>query len=35
MEFYRAKGIVKDEEVSVRINRLAPEAANDLIKSIK
>ena len=35
MEFYRDKGIVKDEEVSVRINRLAPEAAADLIKCIK
>ena len=35
MEFYREKGIVKDEEVSVRINRLAQKAAEDVIKFIQ
>ena len=35
MEYYREKGIVKDEEVSVRINRLAPEAAKDIVEFIK
>lgn len=35
IHFYRDKGIVKEEEVSVRINRLAPEAVEDIIKSIQ
>ncbi len=35
MEFYRKKGIVKDEEISVKINRLAPEAAEDIVKGLK
>ena len=35
IRFYRNKGVVKDEEVSVRINRLADQAAEDVIKNIK
>ena len=35
MDFYREKGIVKEEEVSIKINRLAKEAAEDVIKFIK
>ena len=31
MNFYREKGIVRDEEISIRINRLADEAAKDII----
>lgn len=35
MDFYRNKGIVKDEEISVKINRLAAEAAEDIIEFLK
>jgi len=35
IRFYRNKGVVKDEEVSVRINRLADQAAEDVIKNIQ
>ena len=35
INFYKEKGIVKEEEISVSINRLAPEAAKDLIDSMK
>ena len=35
MEFYRDKGIVKDEEISVRINKLAQEAVNDVLKNMQ
>ena len=35
INFYKEKGIVKEEEISVSINRLAPEAARDLIDSMK
>ena len=34
MDFYREKGIVREEEISVSINRLAPEAAKDIIESL-
>ena len=35
IHFYRDKGVVKDEEVSVSINRLAGEAAEDVIQYLK
>lgn len=35
MDFYDKKGIVKEEKVSITINRLAPEAAKDVIASLK
>ena len=34
IDFYNEKGVVKDEEVSVAINRLAKEAAQDVIQYI-
>ena len=33
--FYREKGIVRDEEVSVAINRLGVDAAKDIVNYIK
>lgn len=33
--FYREKGIVQDEEISLSINRLAPEAAKDIIEHLR
>ena len=35
INFYRGKGIVKEEEISVSINRLADEAARDIIAYMK
>ena len=35
IEFYQSKGIVKDEEISISINRLGVDAAKDIAKSIK
>ena len=35
MDYYREKGIVRDEEVSVRINRLGTDAAKDVIEFVK
>lgn len=35
MDFYKEKGIVKEEEISLRINRLAAEAAKDIIEFMK
>ena len=35
IEFYRGKGIVRDEEISMRINRLGMDAAKDIIDYIK
>lgn len=35
MDFYREKGIVRDEEISLRVNRFASEAAEDIIKSLQ
>lgn len=35
IDFYKEKGIVKEEEVSIKINKLAPEAAKDVIQSIQ
>jgi adenylate kinase len=35
IEFYEKKGIVKDEEVSIAINRLGIDAAKDVVEYIK
>ena len=35
IEFYQSKGIVKDEEISISINRLGVDATKDIAKSIK
>lgn len=35
IDFYAEKGIVKDEEVSIRINRLGEDAAKDIVNYIK
>lgn len=35
MDYYREKGIVRDEEVSVSINRLGTDAAKDVVEYIK
>lgn len=35
IEYYRQKGIVKDEEISVAINRLGKDAADDIIETIR
>ena len=35
LDFYKEKGVVREEEISVRINRLATEVAEDVVKSIK
>ena len=35
IHFYEKKGVVKEEEVSISINRLAPEAAKDVIEFLK
>ena len=35
INFYKGKGIVKEEEISVSINRLADEAARDIIAYMK
>lgn len=35
MDYYREKGIVKDEEVSISINRLGSDAAKDVVEYIK
>ena len=35
IDFYREKGIVRDEEVSVAINRLGVDAAKDIVNYIK
>lgn len=35
MDYYRKKGIVRDEEVSVSINRLGTDAAKDVVEYIK
>ena len=35
IDFYAEKGIVKDEEVSIKINRLGEDAAKDIVNYIK
>lgn len=35
IDFYREKGIVKDEEISVSINRLGIDAAKDIVEYVK
>lgn len=35
IEYYKQKGILKDEEISISINRMAKEVAADIIKNIK
>ena len=35
IDFYAEKGIVRDEEVSVAINRLGVDAAKDIVNYIK
>ena len=35
MDYYEKKGIVKEEKISVEINRLGTDAAKDIIKDIK
>ena len=35
IDFYQKKGIVKDEEISVSINRLGVDAARDIVQYIK
>ena len=35
MDYYREKGIVREEEVSVAINRLGTDAAKDVVEYIK
>lgn len=35
MEYYKEKGIVKEEEISIKINRLGVDAAKDISKYIK
>ena len=35
MDFYNKKGIVREEEISISINRLGVEAAKDIVKEIK
>ena len=35
IDFYAEKGIVKDEEVSIKINRLCEDAAKDIVNYIK
>lgn len=35
IDFYREKGVVKDEEISVSINRLGIDAAKDIVKFVK
>lgn len=35
MDYYKEKGIVKEEEISIKINRLGADAAKDVIKYIK
>ena len=35
INFYKEKGIVKEEEISISINRLADEAARDIIAYMK
>ena len=35
IDFYKEKGIVKDEEISIAINRLGLDAAKDIIEYIK
>lgn len=35
IDYYRGKGIVKDEEISIRINRLGQDAAVDIVEFIK
>ena len=34
IDFYKQKGIVKDEEISISINRLGIDAAKDILKDI-
>ena len=35
IDFYREKGVVKDEEISVSINRLGIDAAKDIVEYVK
>ena len=35
IDFYRERGIVKDEEISISINRLGVDAAKDIAEYIK
>ena len=35
IDFYKAKGVVKEEEISVKINRLGDDVAKDVIESIR
>ena len=35
MDYYEKKGIVKEEKISIQINRLGTDAAKDIIKDIK
>ena len=35
MEFYNKKGIVREEEISISINRLGAEVAEDIVREIK
>ncbi len=35
VEYYEAKGVLRTEEVSTRINRLGDNVANDIVKQIK
>ena len=35
IDYYRKQGVVRDEEISVSINRLAKEVAEDIVADIK